>query len=160
MTHANNSDTDGDGLKDGNEVLYIRGHSKRRHPLVNDTDFDGMLDGWEMQVQSEEDNTNSHSLWVATSSWNIPNCVPTQTNNCAKSPGYMWINTLGGFVQQKQFEIHEMNLTGFSVPNNPLCDCNGRWALDHQRQVLLLDCLMQCMISITIPCSKRCSFWI
>ena len=42
----------------------------------------------------------------------------------------MWINTLGGFVQQKQFEIHEMNLTGFSVPNNPLCDCNGRWALD------------------------------
>jgi heat shock protein beta len=132
MTHANNSDTDGDGLKDGNEVLYIpRPFQEPTHPLVNDTDFDGMLDGWEMQVQSEEDNTNSHSLWVATSSWNIPNCVPSQTNNCAKSPGgYMWINTLGGFVQQKQFEISEMNLTGFSVPNNPLCDCNGRWALD------------------------------
>ena len=132
LTHANNSDTDGDGLKDGNEVLYIpRPFQEPTHPLVNDTDFDGMLDGWEMQVQSEEDNTNSHSLWVATSSWNIPNCVPTQNNNCAKSPGgYMWINTLGGFVQQKQFEIHEMNLTGFSVPNNPLCDCNGRWALD------------------------------
>ena len=131
-THANNSDTDGDGLKDGNEVLYIpRPFQEATHPLVNDTDSDGMLDGWEMQVQSEEDNTNSHSLWVATSSWNIPNCVPSQTNNCAKSPGgYMWINTLGGFVQQKQFEIHEMNLTGFSVPNNPLCDCNGRWALD------------------------------
>ena len=24
------------------------------HPLVNDTDQDGMLDGWEMQVQSEK----------------------------------------------------------------------------------------------------------
>ena len=82
LTHANNSDTDGDGLKDGNEVLYIpRPFQEQTHPLVNDTDADGMLDGWEMQVQSEEDNTNSHSLWVATSSWNLPNCVPTQTNN-------------------------------------------------------------------------------
>ena len=136
FTHANNSDTDGDGLKDGNEVLYIpRPYQEPTHPLVNDTDQDGMLDGWEMQVQSEEDNTNSHSLWVATSSWNIPNCVPSQTNNCAKSPGgYLWINTLGGFVQEKQFEIYEMNLTGFSVPNNPLCDCNGRWALDPSEQ--------------------------
>tara|TARA_B100001115_G_scaffold184374_1_gene186566 strand:+ start:2174 stop:5410 length:3237 start_codon:yes stop_codon:yes gene_type:complete len=136
FTHANNSDTDGDGLKDGNEVLYIpRPFQEPTHPLVNDTDQDGMLDGWEMQVQSEEDNTNSHSLWVATSSWNIPNCVPSQTNNCAKSPGgYLWINTLGGFVQEKQFEIYEMNLTGFSVPNNPLCDCNGRWALDPSEQ--------------------------
>ena len=136
LTHANNSDTDGDGLKDGNEVLYIpRPFQEATHPLVNDTDSDGMLDGWEMQVQSEEDNTNSHSLWVATSSWNIPNCVPTQNNNCAKSPGgYLWINTLGGFVQEKQFEVYEMNLSGFSVPNNPMCDCNGRWALDPSEQ--------------------------
>ena len=72
---------------------------------------------------------------VATSSWNIPNCVPTQNNNCAKSPGgYLWINTLGGFVQEKQFEVYEMNLSGFSVPNNPMCDCNGRWALDPSEQ--------------------------
>ena len=136
LTHANNSDTDGDGLKDGNEVLYIpRPFQEATHPLVNDTDSDGMLDGWEMQVQSEEDNTNSHSLWVATSSWNIPNCVPSQNNNCAKSPGgYLWINTLGGFVQEKQFEVYEMNLSGFSVPNNPMCDCNGRWALDPSEQ--------------------------
>ena len=136
LTHANNSDTDGDGLKDGNEVLYIpRPFQEQTHPLVNDTDGDGMLDGWEMQVQSEEDNTNSHSLWVATSSWNLPNCVPTQTNNCAKDPGgYIWINTLGGFVQEKQFAVSEMNLSGFSVPNNPLCDCNGRWALDPSDQ--------------------------
>ena len=136
MTHANNSDTDGDGLKDGNEVLYIpRPFQEQTHPLVNDTDGDGMLDGWEMQVQSEEENTNSHSLWVATSSWNLPNCVPTQTNNCAKSPGgYIWINSLGGFVQEQQFEVSEMNLSGFSVPNNPLCDCNGRWALDPSDQ--------------------------
>ena len=90
------------------------------HPLVNDTDQDGMLDGWEMQVQSEEDNTNSHSLWVATSSWNIPNCVPSQTNNCAKSPGgYLWINTLGGFVQEKQFEICTMRMPQESFLRQP-----------------------------------------
>ena len=62
MTHANNSDTDDDGLKDGNEVLFIpRPFQEKTHPLLNDTDFDGMLDGWEMQVQSQEDNTN-HNL--------------------------------------------------------------------------------------------------
>ena len=43
-----------------------------------------MLDGWEMQVKSEEDNTNSHSLWVVTSIWTLPNCEPTQTNSCTK----------------------------------------------------------------------------
>ncbi len=131
-THANNSDTDGDGLKDGNEVIYVpRPFQDSTHPLVNDTDGDGMLDGWEMQVESEEDNTNSHSLWVATSTWNQPNCDSSSTNNCEKTPGgYIWINSLGGFYQEKSFDISEMNLTGFSVPYNEKCDCNGRWALD------------------------------
>jgi hypothetical protein len=137
LTHANNSDTDGDGLKDGSEVLFIpRPFQEQTHPLLNDTDFDGMLDGWEMQVKSQEDSTNSHSLWVATSSWNLPNCEDTGGNSCTKEAGgYVWQNTLGGFVQQKKFDIHEMNLTGFNVPTNPLCDgCNGRWALDPSNE--------------------------
>ena len=136
FTHANNSDTDGDGLKDGNEVLYIpRPFQEMTHPLVNDTDNDGMLDGWEMQVQSEEDNTNSHSLWVATSTWDLPNCDSTQGNNCEKDPGgYVWINSLGGFIQEKKFEPSEMNLSGFTISNNPLCQCDGRWALDPSDQ--------------------------
>ena len=136
LTHANNSDTDGDGLKDGNEVIFIpRPFQERTHPLLNDTDNDGMLDGWEMQVKSEEDNTNSHSLWVVTSIWTLPNCEPTQTNSCTKQPGgYLWQNSLGGFVQEKMFDVGEMNLSGFSTPSNPLCDCNGRWALDPSDQ--------------------------
>ena len=30
-----------------------------------------------------------------------------------------------------------MNLSGFSVPNNPMCDCNGRWALDPSNETFV-----------------------
>ena len=83
VTHANNSDTDNDGLIDGNEILFIpRPFQYETNPLINDTDGDGMLDGWEMQVKSTEDNTNSHSLWVAISNWDRPGCTESQTNSC------------------------------------------------------------------------------
>ena len=61
-----------------------------------------------------------------------PGCEETQNTDCTLEPGgYMWQNWLGGFVVEKQYEIWEMNLTGFSMPSNPLCDgCKGRWALD------------------------------
>lgn len=133
VTHANNSDTDGDGLIDGNEILFIpRPFQYETNPLINDTDADGMLDGWEMQVKSTEDNTNSHSLWVAVSNWDRPGCIETSTNGCQMDPGgYVWINWLGGFELQKKYEVSEMNLSGFDLPGNTLCDgCKGRWALD------------------------------
>jgi len=132
LTHANNSDTDNDSLVDGNEVLFVpRPFQNPTNPLQNDTDSDGMLDGWEMQVKSTEDNTNSHSLWVATSTWQRPGCVPSQNNDCSMDAGgYVWINTLGGFINEKKFSVSEMNLTGFTVPLNSFCNCNGRWALD------------------------------
>ncbi len=38
-----NADTDGDGIKDGNEIFSF--HS---NPTLNDSDFDGMLDGFEL----------------------------------------------------------------------------------------------------------------
>ncbi len=132
LTHANNSDTDNDSLIDGNEVLFVpRPFQNPTNPLLNDTDSDGMLDGWEMQVKSAEENTNSHSLWVATSSWQRPGCVPSQNNDCSmEAGGYVWQNNLGGFIIEKKYEVPEMNLTGFSMPINAFCDCNGRWALD------------------------------
>ena len=133
LTHANKSDTDDDGLLDGQEVLYVpRPFQNPTNPLINDTDSDGMLDGWEMQVKSAEDNTNSHSLWVATSTWLRPGCEVTQTSSCTMEPGgYVWQNWLGGFVLEPKFQVSEMNLTGFSMPSNQKCDgCNGRWALD------------------------------
>ena len=133
VTHANNSDTDDDGLIDGNEILFVpRPFQYETNPLINDTDADGMLDGWEMQVKSTEDNTNSHSLWVAVSNWDRPGCTESTSNSCLMEPGgYVWINWLGGFELQKKYEVHEMNLSGFDLPGNPLCDgCKGRWALD------------------------------
>lgn len=132
LTHANNSDTDNDTLIDGNEVLFVpRPFQNPTNPLLNDTDADGMLDGWEMQVKSAEENTNSHSLWVSTSSWDRPGCVPAQNNDCTmEAGGYVWQNNLGGFVIEAKFSISEMNLTGFAMPLNDFCSCNGRWALD------------------------------
>ncbi len=132
LTHANNSDTDNDSLMDGNEVLFVpRPFQNPTNPLQNDTDSDGMLDGWEMQVKSTEENTNSHSLWVATSTWQRPGCIPSQNNDCSMDAGgYVWLNNLGGFVIEKKFSVSEMNLTGFTVPLNSFCNCNGRWALD------------------------------
>ena len=45
--------------------------------------------------------------------------------------GYVWQNYLGGFVLEAKYEIWQMNLSGFSIPSNALCDgCSGRWALD------------------------------
>lgn len=133
LTHANNSDTDNDGLIDGHEVLFVpRPFQNPTNPLLNDTDSDGMLDGWEMQVKSAEDNTNSHSLWVATSPWERPGCDASQSNSCTMQPGgYVWQNWLGGFALEPKFQVNEMNITGFLMPGNSLCDgCNGRWALD------------------------------
>jgi hypothetical protein len=133
LTHANNSDTDNDGLVDGHEVLFVpRPFQNPTNPLLNDTDSDGMLDGWEMQVKSAEDNTNSHSLWVATSPWERPGCDASQSNSCTMQPGgYVWQNWLGGFAIEPKFQVSEMNITGFLMPGNSLCDgCNGRWALD------------------------------
>ena len=131
LTHANNSDTDDDGLMDGHEVLFVpRPFQNPTNPLINDTDGDGMLDGWEMQVESIEDNSKSHSLWVATDLWLPPGC-DSMINCGLESGGYMWKNWLGGFILEKKYEIHEMNLTNFAVPSNELCGgCNGRWALD------------------------------
>lgn len=130
LTHANNSDTDNDGLIDGYEVLFVpRPYQNPTNPLINDTDSDGMLDGWEMQVESVEDNTKSHSLWVSTDLWLPPGC-DSMIECGLDSGGYVWKNWLGGFILEKKYEIHEMNMTNFAVPSNSLCDCNGRWALD------------------------------
>ena len=135
ITHANNSDTDNDTLNDGDEVLYIpRPWQSATNPLVNDTDGDGMLDGWEMQVESTTENTRSHSLWIAMSTWRPLGC---EDATCEKAPGgwiYLngiqeWSGSAGdadndGKADPRYF-IHEMNLTGFSMPNE-----GGRWALD------------------------------
>lgn len=142
LTHANNSDTDADGLIDGHEVLFVpRPFQLATNPLLNDSDSDGMLDGWEMQVKSAEDNTKSHSLWVATSTWLRPGCEASQASTCTMQPGgYEWQNWLGGFALAPKFEVSEMNLTGFQMPGNDLCNgCNGRWALDPSLESLKDD---------------------
>ncbi len=136
VTHANNSDTDNDTLLDGHEVLYIpRPWQNPTNPLVNDTDGDGMLDGWEMQVESTQANTKTHSLWISTTNWMAPGCEDPQ--QCTKAPGgWLWRNSIRGFIggegdadgdgtADPRYFMHEMNLTGFTLPSN-----GGRWALD------------------------------
>ena len=66
-----------------------------------------MLDGWEMQVKSEEDNTNHEEAYGGPSIWTSINCGTTKPT-CTKQPGgYLWQNSLGGFVQEKMFEVGE-----------------------------------------------------
>ena len=134
ITHANNADTDNDGLSDGGEVLYIpRPWQSATNPLDNDTDDDGQPDGWEMQVFSVQHNTNSHSLWISTQNWLPIGC--TSMVECGLGPGgWVWDSYLKGFqtsgdrngdgVLDPKYFIHEMNLTGFTIPSQ------GRWALD------------------------------
>ena len=134
ITHANNPDTDDDGLSDGGEVLYIpRPWQSATNPLDNDTDDDGQPDGWEMQVFSVQQNTNSHSLWVTTQNWLPLGC--TSMIECGLGPGgWVWDSYLKGFqtsgdrngdgILDPKYFIHEMNLTGFTIPSD------GRWALD------------------------------
>ena len=134
ITHANNPDTDDDGLSDGGEVLYIpRPWQSATNPLDNDTDDDGQPDGWEMQVFSVQQNTNSHSLWVTTQNWLPFGC--TSMIECGLGPGgWVWDSYLKGFqtsgdrngdgILDPKYFIHEMNLTGFTIPSD------GRWALD------------------------------
>ncbi len=134
ITNANNPDTDDDGLSDGGEVLYIpRPWQSATNPLDNDTDDDGQPDGWEMQVFSVQQNTNSHSLWVTTQNWLPFGC--TSMIECGLGPGgWVWDSYLTGFqtsgdrngdgILDPKYFIHEMNLTGFTIPND------GRWALD------------------------------
>ena len=134
VTNASDRDTDDDGLKDGYETMYIPRpfHTGEfTDPLNNDTDGDGMMDGWEMQVESLEDNTRSHSLWVAVDLWDDPTCEighGEPSNKCTRDPGgYLWGNWLGGaFDSSPTYEIHELNLTNFQMPS----DVEGRWALN------------------------------
>ena len=134
VTHANNADTDNDGLNDGGEVLYIpRPWQQATNPLINDTDLDGQPDGWEMQVFSIQQNTNSHSLWISTINWLPPGC--DSMIDCGLGPGgWIWVNYVSGFstsgdrnddgVMDPRYFLHEMNLSGFTIPES------GRWALD------------------------------
>jgi hypothetical protein len=134
ITHGNNADTDGDGLNDGSEVLFVpRPWQSATNPLLNDTDDDGQPDGWEMQVFSVQENTNSHSLWVSATNWLPPGCE--SMIECGKRPGgWIWINYVSGFdssgdrnddgILDPEYFLHEMNLSGFSIPDE------GRWALD------------------------------
>ena len=134
VTHANNADTDDDGLNDGGEVLYIpRPWQSPTSPLNNDTDGDGQPDGWEMQIFSVQQNTNSHSLWISTTTWLPPNC--DSILECGLGPGgWVWSNFNTGFstsgdrngdgVMDPKYFLHEMNLTDFTVPEQ------GRWALN------------------------------
>jgi len=130
QTHANNSDTDDDGLKDGAEVMFVpRPFQSPVNPLMNDTDADGMLDGWEMQVLSVEDDSRTHSLWVAWDQWLPHGCEAM--NECGlPAGGYIWKNWNAGFIQERKYSLEEMNLTGFANPYNDMCSCTGRWALD------------------------------
>ncbi len=134
VTHANNADTDGDGLNDGGEVLHVpRPWQGATNPLINDTDGDGQPDGWEMQVMSVQQNTNSHSLWIITTNWLPLGCDSMM--ECGLGPGgWIWTNYVSGFstsgdrnddgVLDPQYFLHEMNLSGFTIPES------GRWALN------------------------------
>ena len=134
ITHANNADSDGDGLNDGGEVLYVpRPWQQPTNPLNNDTDGDMQPDGWEMQVFSVQQNTKSHSLWVVTDWWLPPGC--DSIVECGLGPGgWVWSNYLTGFStsgdrdgdgqMDPKYFLWEMNISGFNIP------ANGRWALD------------------------------
>ena len=134
VTHANNPDSDDDGLFDGSEVLNIpRPWQGATNPLNNDTDGDGQPDGWEMQIFSVQHNTRSHSLWVSVTNWLPPGC--NSMIECGLGPGgWVWSSYLSGFStsgdrngdgdMDPKFFLHEMNLSGFTVP------ASGRWALD------------------------------
>ena len=51
-SNPDESDTDNDGLSDGEELFnYLT------DPTSNDTDGDGQPDGWEMQIFSVQQNT-------------------------------------------------------------------------------------------------------
>ena len=135
ITNASDSDSDDDGLNDGSEVLFVpRPWQNPTNPLNNDTDNDGQPDGWEMQVTSTQDNEKSHSLWISASNWLPPGCDDMQ--QCGKAPGgWLWNSWVQGFesggdsngdgVPDPKYFVHEMNLTGFTLPST-----SGRWALD------------------------------
>ena len=126
ITHANNADSDADGLNDGGEVLFIpRPWQSATNPLNNDTDGDSQPDGWEMQVFSVQQNTNSHSLWVVTDWWLPPGCDSMM--ECGLGPGgWIWKNYLDGFsssgdrnndgIIDPEYFLWELNISGFFIP--------------------------------------------
>tara|TARA_B100000287_G_scaffold300214_1_gene283355 strand:- start:1150 stop:2430 length:1281 start_codon:yes stop_codon:yes gene_type:complete len=134
VTNASDVDSDDDELKDGYEVLNIpRPWQTATNPLDPDTDGDLQPDGWEMQITSVEDDTTSHSLWIAPDNWLPPGCQSML--ECGRGPGgWIWDNYLQGFsssgdpdgdgILNPTYTFSELNLTGFTIPEN------GRWALD------------------------------
>ena len=96
VTNASDIDSDDDDLKDGFEVLNIpRPWQSATNPLDPDTDGDLQPDGWEMQITSVEDDTVSHSLWIAPDNWLPPGC--TSMIECGRGAGgWIWDNYLQG----------------------------------------------------------------
>ena len=69
----------------GERFFTYRPWQSPTSPLNNDTDGDGQPDGWEMQIFSVQQNTNSHSLWISTTTWLPPNC--DSILECGLGPG-------------------------------------------------------------------------
>lgn len=90
-TDPNNPDTDGDGLKDGEEIngKTVNGTTYFTNPLVFDTDGDGLSDGYELAANPTvtDPNVKNPSISVENTSIAEPACVAGNGNqiNCSSA---------------------------------------------------------------------------
>ncbi|MGH7485863.1 MAG: hypothetical protein ACREMY_09720, partial [bacterium] len=99
-TDPNNPDTDGDGLKDGDEV-----HRYHTSPLLYDTDGDGIGDGLEVQTGSDPLDAGSFNLAAALESIQAAPATFRIISNTALGGGSKQLRVTGWLIDGHSLDV-------------------------------------------------------
>src|SRR6185295_9789810 len=95
-----NGDTDGDGLKDGREVVELQ-----TNPLLTDTDGDGLRDGLDVQPQSDPLDPNSFNLAAALQSIEVSPASFTLIFNTVLGEASRQLRVTGRLIDGNSLDI-------------------------------------------------------
>ncbi len=115
-TDPRNPDTDGDGLKDGDEV-----NTYHTNPLLVDTDGDGISDGLEVRVGTDPLNGSSFNLPAVLSSIQVTPAAFVLTFNTIAGEASVQLRAMGTMLDGRKIDV---TARGVNYASSDLNVCN------------------------------------
>lgn len=120
-TELRNSDTDSDGLTDGEEVNGTRGFNT--NPLLADTDGDGINDLTEIQTGSNPTDPNSYNLNRALTGLEVTPANFTLLVNSLTNTATVQLAVTGRLIDNRTIDLTSTN-RGTNYASSDLAVCN------------------------------------
>lgn len=120
-TNPRNSDTDGDGISDGDEVHGTLGFIT--NPLLADTDGDGITDKTEIQTGSNPTNASSVNLAQALTGIQVNPANFTLTVNSIIGEASVQLSVIGTLIDGRTINLNSTQ-RGTSYASSNLANCN------------------------------------